>query len=205
MAAPPPAKLFHPLSPLHPHSSPSQSLSETGRDAQNILFPWNDAVTENIKEWFEALAKSHNTAPEYVFVGALIGNNVKCGVNGIQILCTLKLEDIIELEPTNLFAVCIGYISGSGKSQAYRMTVREPLQSLPTPLSSILVDDYMKKGLFMHLQKHEGRALLAHEELGAFLDLVQKRQLEGHGEIKGNCIVDSTMGSSRWDRANGPG
>ena len=55
------------------------------------------------------------------------------------------------------------------------MTVCESIESLASPLSTILVDDYRKKVLFRHLQNHSGRALLAHEEMGAFFDLVQKR------------------------------
>ena len=66
------------------------------------------------------------------------------------------------------------------------MTVREPLQSLSSPLSSVLVDDYTKKGLFMHLQKHEGRALLAYKEMRAFFDLVQKK-LKGNAERQLYC------------------
>ena len=89
-------------------------------------------------------------------------------------------------QPTNLFAICVGF-PGSGKSQAYRMTVREPLQSLASPLSSILVDEYTIRGLFRHLHSHGGRELLAHEEMGAFFDLVQKRQLKGNAERQLYC------------------
>lgn len=67
------------------------------------------------------------------------------------------------------------------------MTMQEPLQSLVPPLSTMLVDDYTKKGLFRHLQTHKGRALVAHEEMGAFFDLVQKRQLEGNAERQLYC------------------
>ena len=88
-------------------------------------------------------------------------------------------------EPTNIYAICVGY-PGSGKSQAFRMTTREPVQHLPKELSTMLVD-YTKKGLFKHLQCHNGRALLAHEEMGAFFDLVQKRQLKGCAERQLYC------------------
>ena len=48
---------------------------------------------------------------------------------------------------TNIFLICVGF-PGSGKSQAYQMTVQEPLESLVSPVSTILVDDYVKKSLF---------------------------------------------------------
>ena len=164
-------------------SSPNFSQGEVGKivlEAQSIPFPWVDAVPEAIHKWFEAFGKSHNTAPEYAFIGALVSTAAIMGPK-----CFVKVRETYQ-EPTNLFAICIGF-PGSGKSQAYRMMVQDPLQALPGPLSSMLVDDYTKKGLFRHLQSHEGRAFLAHEELGAFFDLVQKRQLEGNAERQLYC------------------
>lgn len=175
MATPPPQKRIR--------LNPTSGQAEVGKivtDAQCIPFPWSDVVPEKSRMWFEAFAKSHNTAPEYVFVGALVTTAVVMGPKSF-----VKVRETYE-EPTNLFAICVGF-PGSGKSQAYRMTVREPLESLSSPLSTILVDDYTKKGLFRHLQNHGGRALLAHEEMGAFFDLVQKRQLEGNAERQLYC------------------
>ena len=137
-------------------------------------------MPERIRKWFEAFGKSHNTSPEYVFVGALV---TAAAIMGPK--CFVKVRETYQ-EPTNLFAICVGF-PGSGKSQVYRMMVREPLQSLASPLSTMLVDDYTKRGLFRHLQSHDGRALLAHEEMGAFFDLVQKRQLEGNAERQLYC------------------
>ena len=47
---------------------------------------------------------------------------------------------------------------------------------------------------------HEGRALLAHEEMGAFFDLVQKRQLEGCAERKLYCRL---YDSGHWTSSTG--
>lgn len=44
------------------------------------------------------------------------------------------------------------------------------------------VENYTQLGLFKHLKDHEGTALLAQEEMSAFFDLVQRRQLEGSSE-----------------------
>ena len=177
MATPPPAKRFQP----GVYSLSSQvDIGKIVSEAQSIQFPWNDSVPSKIRTWFETYAKSHNTAPEYVFIGALVTTAVLMGPK-----CFVKVRDTYR-EPTNLYAICIGF-PGSGKSQAYRMTVGDPIQSLETPLSTILVDDYTKKGLFRHLQNHSGRALLAHEEMGSFFDLVHKRQLEGNAERQLYC------------------
>ena len=139
-----------------------------------------EAVPETIREWFEAFAISHNTAPEYVFVRALATTAALMGPK-----CFVEVRTTYR-EPTNLFAICVDFPE-SGKSQAYRMTVKDPLESLEFPLSTMLVDDYTKKGLFRHLQDYEGRAYLAHEEMGAFFDLFQKRQVKGNAEWQLYC------------------
>ena len=117
MATPPPTKRFCPVSSPTHHYTPSQAHEVTmATDAQTTPFPWGDAVPNNIRKWFEALAKSHNTAPEYVFVRALVTTAVLMGPS-----CYVKVGEFYR-EPTNLFAICIGH-PGSGKSQAYKMTV----------------------------------------------------------------------------------
>ena len=45
-------------------------------------------------------------------------------------------------------------------------------------MSEILVDDYTRCGLFNHLQSHQSRALVAHNEMSALFNIIQKRQLE---------------------------
>lgn len=180
MATPPSAKRLRLRSPLAPSPSHQDLTAKVISEAQSIPFPWNEAVPDKVKKWYEAFAKSHNTAPEYVFIGTLVTTAALMGPKSF-----VKVRKTY-LEPTNLFAISVGF-PGSGKSQAYKMTVREPLDALESPLSSMLVDDYTKRGLFRHLQSHEGRALLAHEEMGAFFDLVQKRQLEGNGERQLYC------------------
>ena len=94
-------------------------------DAQSIPFPWTEAVPEQIRNCF---AKSHNAAPEYVFVRALATTAVVMGPKSF-----VKVRETYK-EPTNIFAICVGF-PGSGKSQAYRMTVHGPIESLPSPLS----------------------------------------------------------------------
>jgi len=42
--------------------------------------------------------------------------------------------------------------------------------------------DYKKRSLFRHIQNHGGPALLAHEEMAIFLDMVQKMQLKENAE-----------------------
>lgn len=163
------------------------------KDITNIPFPWVEAVPPQIKDWYEAFGKSHNTAPEYLFVGSI----VTCAALMGPLTCVQVRETY--QEPTNIFAICVGY-PGSGKSQAFRMTTRDPLQKMSHKISTILVDDYTKRGLFKHLQCHSGRALIAHEEMGAFFDLVQKRQLEGCAERQLYCRL---YDGGQWTSSTG--
>ena len=41
----------------------SDAVRTIMKDTISIPFPWREAVPSPIKEWFEAYAKSHNTAP----------------------------------------------------------------------------------------------------------------------------------------------
>ena len=89
-------------------------------------------------------------------------------------------------EPCNLYGICIGF-PGCEKSQAFRMTVTDPLAALSRPFNTMLIDDYTKKGLQKHIVGHEGQTLIAQAEMGAFFDLVHKRQVEGQGESQIYC------------------
>lgn len=124
---------------------------------QSIPFPWTEAVPEQIRNCF---AKSHNTASEYVFVGALATTAVVMGPKSF-----VKVRESYK-EPTNIFAICVGF-PGSGKSHG-------PIESLPSPLSHSC------------RQIHEKKAYLGTYRITDF-DLVQKRQLEGNAERQLYC------------------
>jgi hypothetical protein len=118
----PPSKHFKSAA-FPPFSRSLENAQKIMKDVVDIHFPWEDAVPPATKEWFEAFAKSHNTAPEYVFIGALTTCAALMGPSTcVQVRETYQ-------EPTNIFAICVGY-PGSGKSQAFRMTTRDPLQKL---------------------------------------------------------------------------
>lgn len=63
-----------------------------------------------------------------------------------------------------------------------------------------MVDDYTRRGLFNHISKHDGRALCAHEEMSAFFDIIQKRQVELNGERQLYCRL---YDGGRWTNVTG--
>ena len=48
-----------------------ENVQKIMKEVTAISFPWDDAVPPVLKSWFETLAKAHNTAPEYIFMGAV--------------------------------------------------------------------------------------------------------------------------------------
>jgi len=89
MATPPPQKKIR--------LNPTSGQAEVGKivtDAQCIPFPWSDVVPEKPRMWFEAFAKSHNTAPEYVFVGALVTTAVVMGPKSFVKVRPIKSQQI---------------------------------------------------------------------------------------------------------------
>ena len=102
-------------------------------------------------------------------------------------------------EPTNLYAICLAE-PGAGKSQAFKLVMTEPIHSLKEPTGSMRVENYTQLGLFKHLKDHDGRALIAQEEMSAFFDLVQRRQLEGSSERQLYC---SLYDGGSWIKSTG--
>lgn len=192
MASPPGLKRQRLLMGPSINVSPTHA-QEVSQAAQNSPFPWKDAVPEEISNWFEMYAKSRNTLPEFIFTAAL---TTVAALMGPKVYVRLRKE---YPEPVNLFTICMAE-PGAGKSQAFRMSIIDPIMSLGSPLSNILVDEYTRRGLFRHLQQNSGRGLLAYEELTSFFDQVHRRQLEGSGERQMFCRL---YDSGRWTSSIG--
>lgn len=58
----------------------NQKALDIIHSAQAIPFSWEEAVLERISDWFHTVAKSHNTAPEFLFCGCL--TTVRCHSHG---------------------------------------------------------------------------------------------------------------------------
>ena len=160
----------------------------------NHPFPWSAVVTKDVQDWFEAFAFAHNTRPEFIFMmGALVTTAALMGPKA-----KVRVRDNYE-EPTNMYAICLTD-PGAGKSQAFRLSITEPTRTLTEPAASMRVENYTQLGLFRHLQDHNGTTLVAQEEMSAFFDLLQRRQLEGSSERQLYC---SLYDGSSWIKSTG--
>ena len=102
MDNPPPAKRIKSTS-FTPSSQSLDIAEKIMMDVVSVTFPWAEAVSLNIREWIETFAKSYNTAPEYVFMGTL----ATCAALMGPSTCVQVHETYHE--PTNIYAICVGY------------------------------------------------------------------------------------------------
>ena len=160
----------------------NQKALDIIHSAQALPFPWKEAVPERISDWFHIVAKSHNTAPEFLFCGCLTTVATLMGP-----LSSVKVRETY-FEPTNIYLVCVAE-PGVGKTQVIRLSVLDPLSAIGPPISHIHVDDYTRQGLFTHLKNQEHRALMAYDEISSFFDLIQRRQLDLNAERQLYCCL----------------
>ena len=125
----------------------NQKALDIIHSAQALPFPWKEAVPERISDWFHIVAKSHNTAPEFLFCGCLTTVATLMGP-----LSSVKVRETY-FEPTNIYLVCVAE-PGVGKTQAILLSVLDPLSAIGPPISHIHVDDY----------SYQARSLYAPEE-----------------------------------------
>ena len=155
---------------------PISNIKEVIKEARSVSFPW-DSISPAIKTWLEAMAGSVNTQPEFLLLAALSATSCLMGPD-----CVFHVRDRHQ-EPCNIFTICLCE-PGTGKTQAYKIAIEDPLDGLPT---EILVHDYTSKGLFEHLKSREGRALVCHAEMTSFFENLLKKQSEGGGERQIFC------------------
>lgn len=168
---------------------PMTNVKQVIKEARNVVFPWK-SISPSVKTWMEAMAKSVNTQPEFLFVAALSVTSCLMGPN-----CVFHVRERHQ-EPCNIFTMCLCE-PGTGKTQAYKIAIEDPLDELPV---EILVHDYTSKGLFEHLKSREGRALICHAEMTSFFDNLVKKQNEGGGEKEMICRYhDGNYSNHSWE------
>ena len=99
--------------------------------AEEVPFPWKESMPRNISEWFNIVAKAHNTLPDFMFVTALSATACLMGPSTM-----ISVRDTYS-EPTNMFTVSMGP-PGCGKSQAFRLAILDPLNNIGKLCSDML-------------------------------------------------------------------
>jgi hypothetical protein len=94
-------------------------------------------------------------------------------------------------EPMNLFSIALSP-PGSGKSQAFDITITSPFGELDDPQPQIVVGDHTKSGLLRHLADNNGIALLGSDELSTFLDYLCTK--------KKDALEERTFLNNLYDR-----
>lgn len=132
-------------------------------------------VPPNISQWIEVLAKSRDTTPEFVLLSAFPAAATLMGPSSV-----VKVRATYT-EPINLFGLVLA-LPGAGKSQAFELTVTSPFNMLDNPPPKIVVGDHTRSGLARHLVDNDGMALIASDELCAFLDNFSLKKRDSQDE-----------------------
>ena len=76
----------------------------------------------------------------------------------------------IEEEPVNLFTIVLAP-PGAGKSAAFKAGIENPIVSLEESIDRpILVEDFTRSGVFLHLKTTEGLGVFAKDEVHILLE-----------------------------------
>ncbi|KXJ08785.1 hypothetical protein AC249_AIPGENE26637 [Exaiptasia diaphana] len=146
------------------------SAKEVVRRAMDIKLEMSRVCPPNVYSWLKVVAKSRNTMPEFVLLSAILTTAALMGPAS-----TVKVRSTYS-EPINLYSIILSP-PGSGKSQAFDLTVTSPLALLDDPPPSIVVGDHTKSGLTRHLANNHGVAIIGSDELSTFIEgLCQKKK-----------------------------
>jgi len=142
---------------------------EALRELHSIELIWDEILPENVVEWLDIFSRSYNVVKEIMFPGIL------SAVSGLMAPKTTLRMSAIELEPVNLFTIVLAP-PGAGKSAALHAGVENPIITLEESIENpILVEDFTRSGVFIHLKTTEGQGVLAKDEVHVILErLVSK-------------------------------
>jgi len=137
---------------------------DTLQELYGVELDWSEVLPECIVNWLEIFSKSHNVVKEIMFPGILTAISGLMAPN-----TTLKISPI-ELEPSNLFIVVLAP-PGAGKSAALHAGVENPITTLEESIDHpILMEDFTRTGVFMHLKTTEGQGIFAKDEVHIILE-----------------------------------
>ena len=160
------------------HSISRDAAMEISKRAMSHSLPWSSVVPSDIRDWLEAFALAHNTRPKFIFMGALVSITVIMGPKA-KVTVSSRSE-----EPTIM--QCLAE-PGAGKSQAFKLVMTDPIHALKEPSGSMRVENCTQLGLFKHLKDHDGKELIAQEEMSAFLILYNDNHWKA--ALKDSCIA----------------
>ena len=87
-----------------------RSLSDLEAKLGDVVFPSDEVVREQLKEWFDVFSASHGTTRELLLVSALSSTSALIGKTMVEVFSTYE-------EKGNLLVIAVAP-SGSGKSPA---------------------------------------------------------------------------------------
>jgi hypothetical protein len=148
-------------------------MDVTIKELHSLDIHWEDVLPQRLVEWLEVFSGAHNVVKEIMFPAIL------SAVSGLIAPKTkLKMSEIEE-EPVNLFMIVLAP-PGAGKSAALRAGIEIPIVSLEETIDRpVLVEDFTRSGVFLHLKTTEGMGVFATDEVHVILE-----KMVGNGQNK---------------------
>ena len=147
---------------------PTSAIKEAVISAGEELFPWEQYLSNTVKETMYAIANASNIPPEFILTGLLASISAAMGTHS-------KISPFEGCEePLNIYVLCIGPPM-SGKSAALQVAVIEPIEALVSSWSErIILDDFTREGLRKVMTRKYGRAVIASDEIGSLFEAMEK-------------------------------
>lgn len=142
------------------------------RMAREVKLDFDKVAPPRVGEWLKVVAKSRNTAPEFLLLSAIPAAATLMGPSS-----TVKVRSTYS-EPVNIYGIVLSP-PGAGKSQAFDLAVTSPFAMLDDPAPTIVVGDHTRSGLARHLANNNGIALLAGDEFSTFFDNLCSKKKDG--------------------------
>ena len=142
----------------------STTENEIVQELHSLELPWDDVLPREITEWLDIFSSAHNVVKEIMLPGILTA------LSGLMAPKTKLEMSAIELEPVNLFTIVLAP-PGSGKSAALQAGVNGPILALEEHCDTpVLIEDFSKHGVFLHLKETEGVGVFARDEVHVFVE-----------------------------------
>lgn len=139
-------------------------IMDITKELHSIEIEWEEILPQSLVEWLDVFSGAHNVVKEIMFPGIL------SAVSGLMAPKTkLKMSEIEE-EPVNLFAIVLAP-PGAGKTAALRAGIENPIVNLEASIDMpILVEDFTRSGVFLHLKTTEGMGVFAKDEVHVVME-----------------------------------
>jgi hypothetical protein len=157
-------------------------MEQTIKELHAIELYWDEVLPGNLLQWLDVFSSAHNVVKDIMFLGILTA------VSGLMEPKTTLQTSEMEFEPVNLFTIVLAP-PGASKGAALHAGVETPIILLEeTTDKPILVEDFTRNGVFVHLKATDGLGVYAKDEVHYSLSSDTLRWFEISEIVSNMCV-----------------